>query len=327
MPKYNIKEMNINNEKDYTLWKKGLNNFDGSTIFHNPDFLSYHGDKFNEHHLGIFKGETLFGIIPISFFVENNKKIAKSPYGASYGGAIFLKTLSYKESKDIIESIVEYLKIYKIDELFVTPPLEIFYSNYSDTFIFVMLEYGFKCINSDITSIVDLYKENDISKILQSSIRNKYKQALKNNLEIVQHASIDDFWILMKKTFAKHGTNPTHTIDEYKNLNQKFKKHFYCDIVYFKNKPIASIGYVQVNSIAKMSFYHVQDDEFKNMHGLILLINNAFKECVDNKIRYYDFGTSSVGMKARTNIFEYKEGFGATGKFRHTYKLDICYDD
>ena len=196
------------------------------------------------------------------------------------------------------------------------------YEEYSDTFIFAFLEQGAVSTNSDITSVMDL-KKVDIDSILKSSIRNKYKQALKNNFEIKKNAEIKDFYILMNETFQKHGTNPTHSMSEYCLIHDKFKKQFYCDVAYKDDKPIAGIGYVLLNRKVKMSFYHVQKEEYRNLHGLILLIVEALKECTEQNIDYYDFGTSSVNMKARANIFEFKEGFGSVGKFRHTYKLEI----
>ena len=126
MSKYNIKQLDRYNEKDYKLWINGLKKFDGATIFHNPDFLAYHGEKFNEHHLGLFKGETLFGIIPIALFNQDNKTLAKSPYGGSYGGAVFIKTLGYKEANEIVIEIISYLKEKKVNELIVTTTFRYF---------------------------------------------------------------------------------------------------------------------------------------------------------------------------------------------------------
>lgn len=320
MSKYTIKQLDRNNEKDYKLWQNGLKNFDGATIFHEPDFLGYHGEKFNEHHLGIFKGETLFGIMPMAIFIENNEVIAKSPYGASYGGAILMKTLSYKESSEIIVEIINYLKDQNINELIITPPLDILYMEYSDTFIFALLEQGAKCIKSDITSVVKVQKNN----LEKFSTRNKrILKKISDDCLIDTDAPLEDFWMLIEKTFKKHGTKPTHTFSELsdlkynKNLNIKFP------IIYFKNKPIAGIGEFRINNQLKMSFYICQDDEYKDLNYQTLLINNLLDNSFLEGTQYYDFGTSSVNMVARANIFEFKEGFAAVGKFRHTYKLEI----
>lgn len=320
MSKYNIKQLDRYDEKDYKLWQNGLKNFDGATIFHEPDFLGYHGEKFNEHHLGIFKGETLFGMMPMAFIEEGSEIVAKSPYGASYGGAIFMKTLNYKDSNQIVIEIINYLKNLKVKELIVTPSLDIFYKEFSDTFIFSLLEQGAKCINSDITSIVKIQKNN----LEKFNSRNKrILKKISENYFINIDAPIEDFGILMNKTFEKHGTKPTHTLEQLKSLKANKKLNIKFPIIYYENSPIAGIGEFKINNQIKMSFYICQDDEYKDFNYQTLLISKLLNNSSIEKIEYYDFGTSSVNMKARSNIFEFKEGFGAIGKFRNTYKLEI----
>jgi len=47
--KYFVKKLNQNKIEDYLQWKKLLKNALGGTIFHDPDFLSYHNKKFSEY--------------------------------------------------------------------------------------------------------------------------------------------------------------------------------------------------------------------------------------------------------------------------------------
>lgn len=42
------------------------------------------------------------------------------------------------------------------------------------------------------------------------------------------------------------------------------------------------------------------------------------ERAVEDGYRFFDLGTSSVGMKARANVFRFKDGFHAQGFFRET---------
>jgi lipid II:glycine glycyltransferase (peptidoglycan interpeptide bridge formation enzyme) len=320
--KFSIKQINREDPKDYAKWTNLLFKANGITIFHHPDFLSYHNDKFNEHHLGVFKGEELFGIMPLAIFNDNGIKIVKSPYGASYGGFIFQSILSYSESKEIIAIFLDYLKVLNVDQVIIVPSLPIYHNNgYSDTFSFSLLENGFKINNSDITDIVTL--DNKLETRFNSRVKRNYKKSNKYNLEIKYNAPIDDFWMLMDKTFTRHDSNPTHKKEEFIILMNIMKDKIYPSVVYFEDRPIAAIGEFILNHNIAMSFYICGDDEYRYMEAQTYLIVNILNKHFTNGVKFYDFGTCSLNMVGNPGIFSFKEGFGANGIFRNTYGLDI----
>jgi hypothetical protein len=323
MNKYTFRQLDRTNNKDYLIWKNGLENFNGATIFHDPDFLAYHGNRFHEHHLGVYKGEELFGLIPLAFIEVENKKIAKSPYGASYGSFIFKDLLSYSDSKRIVESFIHYLTSLSIHTIILTPSLNCYHYSSSDTFSFALLEKGFKCINSDITSIVSLTSDHIETEIFTSRARNMVRKAQKENIFLKANCTIDDFWILMDKTFSKHGVPSTHSKDELNNLHKRFPEQIYFNIAYLNQTPIAGIAIFKLNTLINMSFYLCSDPEFQEKQGLSLIVANAITSSKMQGSHYFDFGTSSVNMVGRENIFRFKESFGAIGKFRNTYQLDL----
>ncbi len=323
MSKFAIQKINRRDEKDYKKWVNFLEKVDGATIFHHPDFLSYHFDRFDEYHLAIFKGEHIFAIIPLALVEVDGKKIAKSPYGASYGGFVFKKLLSYSESKEIAILFKEFLSNNNIETTYITPSLDFYHKVFSDTFNFAMLEQGFKIINSDITSVVPLKDVDLETEVFTSKLRNVVRKAQKLDINIVYDASIDDFWILMEKTFNKHGVSPTHTKEEIGYLNSKFPKDIYFNIAYLDNTPIAGMGVFKINSLVNMSFYLCSDSNYQQTQALSLLVYDTIKKSQENGFNYFDFGTSSVNMIGKDNIFRFKESFGSIGKFRNTYRLEL----
>jgi len=309
----------------FDKWNKFVKDSNNGTIFHRLDFLEYHGDKFKkyENHLIWLKGDTLFAVMPLAIFDKDGIRIAKSPYGASYGGILTRRVLNYRDSKEITLSLINYLKEIEVGEIYITLPIRIFEKVKSETFFFSFLEQGFKIINSDISSVVEL-KVGDIeNELFSSRARNMARKAVKGNIKTKFNQSIDDFWKVMVITFSKHGTKPTHNFDEWKYLCEKFPAYFWNDIAYIDTKPIAGIGHIKVNEYADSSFYLCNDPEYNETQALTLLIYEALiKSQLDNNL-WFDFGTSSINMIARENIFRFKESFGSIGVFRHTLKMEI----
>jgi len=328
MAKYSIKQIDRHNEHDYKQWVRLLKQANGETLFHHPDFLSYHNDRFDEHHLGIFKGEELFGLLPIAIIEKDNLKVAKSPYGASYGGFIFKSILSYTDSKEITTFSIEYLKSLNVNKIIITPSLPIYHNNgYSDTFSFSLLEQGFKIINSDITSVVSLNNKDIESEIFTSKIRNVARKARKARVEVQYKSNIDDFWLLMDRTFSKHGSSSTHTKEEYENLIKLFPDNIYCNVAYLDEVPIAGMGVFEINNKNIMSFYLCSDSDYQQTQAMSLLIYETILKAEKDNFHYFDFGTSSVNMIGRENIFRFKESFGAIGNFRNTYVYESTKND
>jgi hypothetical protein len=312
-------------EKLCSQWNDFVEQSNNGTIFHRLDFLNYHKEKFknNLKNLIVLKGDKIYSILPMAVFESDSKKTAKSPFGASYGGFIFKKTPNYNTSKEIIKKFIEYCIQDGINEVIITPTIDIYHKNYCETFLFAMLESGFKISNSDITSIVDLEDPDIENNIFSSKIRNIVRKARKEKLKIVANSNINDFWEVMDITFNKIGKNPTHTIEELIYLNQEFPTSIFCDTAYYEDKPIAGIGYFKINNLVNMSFYLCKDNKYQMMQALSLLVYEGILKSKENGFRYFDFGTSSSNMIGNDNIFMFKESFGAIGRFRNTYKLEI----
>jgi hypothetical protein len=323
MSAFRIEKIDYHVEKDYINWKKLLEVADGVTLFHNPDFLKYHGKKFNEHHLGIFKGEALIGIMPMALINDGDKTIAKSPYGASFGGPIFNQLLNYSDSHEVVLALKNHLETTKVDQISLTPPLPLYYNLSCDTFLFCLLEQKFNIINADISSIVSLSSPQIENTTFTSRGRNMARKASKEGVTCVFNARIEDFWLVIDATFKKHNTKPTHTFEEWKWLTEHLPNDVWCDVAYYENSPVAGIGHFKINSKVDSSFYLCTDPAHQSTQALSLLLYESIIKSQNAGFKWFDFGTSSINMVARENIFRFKESYGAIGCLRKTLLLEL----
>ena len=305
-------------------WNDFVDDSNEGTLFHRLDFLAYHGEKFceSEHHLIIHKGQAIHAVMPLAIFDEDGRRIARSPYGGSYGGPVFSKPQNYQDSQEVVEAILEYLEFQGVSELTLTLPISVCYRRYSETLRLVLLERGFQCSNRDISSVVCLDKNNPASKEMVSRARNtarKARKARKMGVDVVHHAPIVDFWQVLEMTFAKYGSKPTHTLAEFQWLHECNSERVYVDIATLDGIPAAGIGYFVINQNVNSSFYLCQDPQKQQTQGLSLLIYEALERAQKEGFRWFDFGTSSAQMQGSPNIFRFKESFGAIGVFRETY--------
>jgi hypothetical protein len=318
MGKYTVLKYNSNY---YDQWNKLVENSNGGTIFHRLDFLDYHGSRFreNECHLLILKGESLFGVMPMAIFETEEGRIARSPYGASYGGPVFHKLPNYADSSHIVSNILNYLAEIKVTTCTLTLPISCCYEQYSETFQLALLEHRFNCTNRDISSVVCLESKNPVSKVMTSRARNMERKARKAGVVTRHESSVVDFWEVMEKTFAKLDKKPTHTFEAFRWLCDHLPEHVYVDVAYHEGIPIAGVGFFVINDRVNSSFYLCQDPQKQQAQALSLILYEALGRAQQEGFYWFDFGTSSVNMTARENLFRFKESFGAVGFFRNTY--------
>lgn len=306
-------------EEYFDLWNKFIQSSINGTLFHRLDFLEYHGNKFagNVHNLMWMKGDSLYAVLPMAVFKESDKRIAVSPYGASYGGFVTKRLFGYDKAKALISQFIEYLNEQNIDECRLTFPIRAACKEFSETLFLVLYENGFVLENADISSVVELKEE--IKNKIHSSAKRNVRKAEREGIRFLQDAPLKDFRVPFDKTFQKHNTKPTHSIEELHWLHEHFPSSVFFDVAYHNDLPVSAICHFVQNNRLDSSFYLCNDPEHEKLQGLPSLIFYSLLQARKRGFRYFDFGTSSVNTQGRPNIFRFKEKFGAIGQFRNTF--------
>jgi len=312
-------------KQDRDTWDAFVKASNDGTIFHTLAFLAYHGNRFKsgEHHLVIEKAGRIHAVMPCAITEENGKKVARSPYGASYGGPVFTKPQNYEDAHNTVSAMLTYLVSLGVSEAIFTLPPRICSLTHSDTFRLVLIEHGFDCTNRDIESTVCLHTHySEYAEWMQrrSRIERKTRKAISSGIEIVGDAGIEDFWKILEVSFSKLGIVPTHTKEEFGFLCETLPDAVYTDIAVIGARPVAGIAHFVLNSRAICTFYLCQDPEYQHLQAMSALILHALDRASHRGFYWYTFGTSSLKMQANPNLFKFKESFGSVGSFRETYR-------
>lgn len=311
------------NKKDE--WNEFVANSNNGTIFHNLDFLSYHGDKFskNNHHLMFYyEGQNLIGVMPLAIFEEEDKLVAKSPYGGSFGGIVVNDHFKFRYSEELIDSMVKFFRDNNFGEIYITPP-PLIYSKMPNCYIeFNLLKSGFEIINREITSVIkqDCF-DSDPFDIFEKRARTAVKKARKEGVHVSESSEdYNAFYKILKETKARHNAEPTHTLQELKKISDILPNSIKLDIAYVNEEPAAGILYFICNSQVVLTFYICHKTAYSKFYPVNLLIYHGIVWAKKNKFKYLDLGTTTQDMIPNHDLLMFKESFGSVGYFRDTFK-------
>ncbi len=275
-----------------------------------------------------YKGESPYALLPLGIFIEDGRKVARSPYGASWGGFVAGGKLKLKYALNLVDSLMEYLVQLGIEECYITMPPPCYYNEYTNFFEFALTTHGFSPENREITHVVSLpMKEADVWTCLDSKSRNQARKGLKL-FEIQQNVEAEKFYPILLEDKMRHGEAlPTHSLNDLKYLQGHESKFISFDIGIDEKGAKAGICYFHANGSCLTVFYMAQENKALGLNGMNALVLHGMQRAVREGYRYFDFGCSSYHTRIQNiGLAEFKEGFGASGMFRDTYCCSLNSD-
>jgi hypothetical protein len=302
-------------------WDAFVARAEGGSIFHRLGFLAYHGARFagREHHLVILRSGSLFGVMPLAVIDEAGRSVARSPYGASYGGPVFERRLRYQEAMAVTEQLVDALASLGVDEAILTLPIAPLYREPCETVRLALCERGFLSVRRDVSSVVPVQPTRAAAEAsMDSRTLRAARKSSRLGVTIVRGADLDAFWPVLVRSQERHGVAPTHSNAELEWLAAAFPDAVSFDVAMLGGEAIAGIGHIAASQHVDGCFYLATDPVHRPTQALSLLMAEVLATAADRGYAYCDLGTSSVGMRGRPGVFAFKEQFGAIGMARET---------
>lgn len=292
------------------------------TIFHERRFLAYHGTRFagRERFVVVREGGTAIAQIALSVEDSEEGQLARSPYGGSYGGVVFYAAPTFQRANAVVQAFISYLQDSGVSRFTVTHPTYPCGTISLDGYYLALMLNGFRSISRDVTHVFALASKAEDVIPASSRVARMCRKAADKGVTIVR-GNLDDFWFVMDRTFAKHGTHPTHTKAEFASLMAAYPERVYVDVAYDSDGvPVSGLGYISLNSAVNSGFYLCQDPARRELQAQTFLVMHALRQSSERQFLWFDFGTSSINMVPRPNIFEFKENFTRTCFFRETFE-------
>ena len=292
------------------------------------NFLNYHAnDKFQDHSLMFFKGETLAAVMPANE-IEHGK-ILLSHQGSTFGGLVigekFCSTSNYNWIfKEMLEHFEE--RGYERVELRMPHWLYARQDKRNELLDYYFQLHGFTS-SAEVGFYIDLTElQEDYETQFESLKKRKLKKAYKQNLsfkEITSPEGVKEFHDVLTNNMIKFDTVPIHTYEDmidFKNSRLKDVVSFYG--VYHEEYLIAGS---MVFNFGRKKVFHTQylasRQECLEYCPNEFLYTNLIRTAKEQGFRFLSYGTATLehGKVYNESLGMYKEGFNTDTYINRTY--------
>ena len=307
-----------------------MNESDNGTIYHLPEFLSYHAESFfnqkQKIHLKFYKKGILLGAIMGVVYTDNDKCYFTSPIGASYGGFVVRKCIQFIDCEHIIDSFLEYLKHKLINEVKLTQSIPLHSEQLKSTYLdFILMSKGFKNSKSDLLLAHKIsLKEELISRFEKKTITELKQPLSKNNLqlEILNGTDIETFQLLLDSQ-NRLNSKPTHSFDDLNKIEHLLPNTINTLKIFNKKDLVAAIIVFHINKKVLNTFYIMDNYKSRDLKANHFSYYNVIKWAKEKGYDYLDFGPSSFGYTPNYPLIKFKEKFDTLPFIRNTITKNI----
>ncbi|MCB9218691.1 MAG: GNAT family N-acetyltransferase [Ignavibacteriales bacterium] len=306
-------------------WDEFVINSSNGTMFHMQKFFDYHiPGKFKFNHLIFLEKNKIKAVLPGSII---NGTLFESPIGASYG-SIVIGDITFKETMEIVSTLIEYAKKNGLKELMLTAAPMIYETYPNHNLDFAMLWQGFNFDLHYISSAIKLDKKLDIIERFRPTIRRNIRKSIKEGITVEINERYDEFYPILIENKSRHNVKPTHSYDDLMKLKELMPDRLKLFMVYLDDKPIGGSLMFYANKNVAICFYNMLLYDYAQYKPIQRVMYEVVKDATENGYNYVDIGVSQDTsaenpMTPSMNLIDFKEKFDAKSIMRNTLHLKL----
>lgn len=301
-----------------TEWNQFVRTSKNGTFLLERDYMDYHSHRFVDHSLLFYKKNELIALLPAH--IQENCFCSHN--GLTYGGLIMSDQTTAQLTLDLFSELLNYIRQLNKIEHFIYRPIPSIYHRYpAEEDLYALFRNNAQIIGRKIASVLDCRQPFPFQTLRQR----KVKRAIKANLMVKIDADIDEFWdILTSNLQQRYNATPVHTLEEMKQLQQRFPENIHLHIIVDENDTHIAGCIVYETPLVAHIQYIASTAAGKELGAVDLLFDYLIHHAYHHKA-YFDLGTSveEGGHILNEGLIFQKEGFGGRGIVYDTYDITL----
>ena len=301
----------------FEIWNDFISKSKNGTFLFHRNFMEYHGDRFIDFSLLVFKDEKLVAVLPANI-VDNE---IYSHQGLTYGGIIVSERLRSTDFVLIFQNVLQFLEGFNFTHLYIKDIPSFYTNQFSDEIKYLQFVLDAEIYRKDICSVINLSESFHISK----SVKRDFNISVKKNHKIDYDGNFDLLCneILEPNLMNTFQTNPVHSLKEILYLKNLFPENIRQINVFSEEGKILGGTTLFISKNVVHSQYISLNKDIAN-EGVLDFLHLSLIEYFKNEKKYFDFGISNEnqGRNINKGLLFWKEKFGARPAIQEFYKFE-----
>jgi hypothetical protein len=296
-------------------WDKFVGSGRNATFLFYRDYIEYHGDRFTDHSMMVFRGHALEAILPANLTADG---ALVSHEGLTYGGLVLTREARLADALACFHAVLYDLARRRILQLRYKRMPGCYHTLAEDDLEYALFLLEARLYRRDCAAAVSQAERLPLIRERKSLIR----KAADLGVRIIQETSFQPFWerVLVPQLAARHGARPVHTLEQITLLAGRFPENIKQFSACLDGEIVAGATVYETATVARAQYGAVTE---KGRHsGAQAFLFDWLVEHYKEK-RFFDFGTSNEkeGRGLNHGLLDWKEGFGARVYTQDHYEI------
>jgi hypothetical protein len=292
------------------------------TFLHTRQFLSYHGDKFEDVSLLVHdEGGRTIAVFPAAVHPVERETVVSHP-GATFGGLVAGGQCRGESCISVLKDIVEYYRGMGFKRLLYKVTPHIYHQIPLQDDLYALFRLGFSRVRCDISATITANDRPSLTKGRKYEI----SKAKKCGVEVVEGLDYlkNIHELIEANLWQAHQAKPVHDVPELMLLHSRFPENVRFIAAKSDNEVVAGLIMFNFKNVAHTQ-YIASNERGREIGALDLLIEHGIKAAFADNYRYFDFGISNEqgGLVLNDGLYRYKRTFGAGSVVHEHYELDL----
>ncbi len=303
-------------------WDKFVAESRNATFIHLRGYMDYHSDRFEDFSLLAYKNGKLLSILPANIVENAEIKELVSHGGLTYGGWLLPPT--HLDAPDFMEMWTEWIKWCKgegFTHIDYRPVPVIYHRAPSGEDVYALWRSNAVMSECNLSAAIDLDNNPGLNKM-----RRRHLKHFKEEDYIIERCeNLTNFHHLLSNCLEeRHGASPVHDLKELELLTNRFPRNIEIWTISQGETLMAGIC-LYISPTACHCQYIATSPEGRTGNFLTPLIVSLIHKAIDERKRYFDFGTSNEkhGEVLNQGLIRQKNSYGATGVPYLKFRLDL----
>jgi hypothetical protein len=313
MKGFNIERYTYSHSQE---WDDFVGSSKNGTFMLTRKFIGYHGDRFTDASLLVYKKEKLVAVFP----ANSSEQTIYSHQGLSYGGLVLPKQIKLSDALAAFAEILKYYDHNGFLNLIIKQMPALYHMQPSDEVQYALF-----------VAQAELYRRDAAICLRPSSFapnenrKRKIKSANSHHFQIRETENMEPFWneVLIPNLQISHGGTPVHSLQEIQFLKDTFPEHIKQYDIYERENILG--GTTLFNSKKTSLAQYISATPYgKSTDALSALFAHIIQQEYST-FDYFSFGHSNEdsGRVLNHTLSYWKESFGGSTLTHDFYKVNI----